>query len=193
MNFDDHVAFRSFSTAVRFKGRVALSSQTHGFLSVFRHQAKQRRYTLPKDIILYRAVCHYDAEELPDGGLDIRPASEDRIRPKAELVTDGRVNPKGIAYLYLASSIDTAISEVRPWLDEGISVAHFRTTREFSVVNLSKMQGQSSLSLLNRAGFAGGLLTLVTLPWLQFPALRSSWPRLLWAGCSRSARGGGGC
>lgn len=148
MNFDDHMAFRSFSTAVRFKGRFALSSQTQDFLRVFRHQAKQRRYTLPENVILYRAVCHYDEVELPDGGLDIRPASEDRIRPKAELVTEGRANPKGIAYLYLASSIDTAISEVRPWLDEGISVAHFRTIREFSVVDLSKMHGQSSLSLL---------------------------------------------
>lgn len=39
--------------------------------------------------------------------------------PPAHLATSGRANPFGISYLYMASSIDTAISEVRPF-NEGV-------------------------------------------------------------------------
>ena len=44
---------------------------------------------------------------------------------------------------------------------------------------------------VNRARFSGGWLTLVKRPWLQFPELHRSWPRLLPAGVSRLARAGG--
>lgn len=148
MNFEDRHAFYRFSNSVRFKGRFALSHEAQDFLKVFRHQAHKRMTTLARNSTLYRAVNHYDEFELPDGSMDIKPASEGRLRPNPELVSEGRVSPKGIAYLYLASSIDTAISEVRPWLDESISVAYFRTTREFSLVDLSKNHGQWSMSLL---------------------------------------------
>jgi hypothetical protein len=148
LNFEDRHAFHRFSSAVRLIGRFALSQQTQDFLRVFRHQARARMTELPVNSTLYRAVSDYNEVELPDGGLDIWPASEDRIRPKPELVSDGRVNPRGIAYLYLASSIDTAISEVRPWMGEGISVAYFRTTRAFSLVDLSKNHGKWGMSLL---------------------------------------------
>ena len=46
---------------------------------------------------------------------------------------------------------------------------------------------------VNRAGFAGGWLRLVTRRCLQFPLPRRSWPLLRLAGYFRWARGGGGC
>jgi len=43
--------------------------------------------------------------------------------PPNEKVSDGRGNPKGISYLYTANSIETAIYEVRPYLEDKITVA----------------------------------------------------------------------
>lgn len=149
LDFRDYTAFQTFSYSVRFHGRFALSSEAQHFLKVFRHQAQKRRATLPTNVNLFRAVRHYEEVETVEGGLDIRPASEERLRPKPQLVTDGRVNPRGIACLYLASSIDTAISEVRPWLDELLSVGYFRPKRAFMLVDLSEGHGKWGLQHLS--------------------------------------------
>ncbi len=155
MGFKRWTSYRDFSYAVRFKGRFALGQETQRFVQVFREQAKRRAERLPRGATLFRVVRDHVEIELPDGGFDIRGVSEDRIRPKAEYASDGRINPKGIPCLYLASSIDTAISEVRPWLDELVSVALFRTDRDFNLVDLSKNHGGSALGLLTFAQLCG--------------------------------------
>lgn len=48
---------------------------------------------------------------------------EDIGAPPIDRVTGGRLNPKGISYLYAATDIDTAISEIRPWIGATISLA----------------------------------------------------------------------
>jgi len=52
--------------------------------------------------------------------------------------SEGRANPRGIAYLYLASDKDTACAEARPWKGALMSVAFFKTKRELKVVDCSK-------------------------------------------------------
>ena len=51
------------------------------------------------------------------------PDSEDRMRPNAKKVIDGRANRSGVAVLYAASDIATAISEIRPWNNVLITVS----------------------------------------------------------------------
>jgi len=46
-------------------------------------------------------------------------------QPSEKLVTNGRANPAGIPYLYLASDIATAISEIRPHTGEKVCIAEF--------------------------------------------------------------------
>lgn len=48
-------------------------------------------------------------------------------KPPAKLVSNGRANPHGIPYLYLASNIKTAISEIRGHKGEVVTVAEFQT------------------------------------------------------------------
>jgi RES domain-containing protein len=148
MRFGNWRAYSQFSDGVRYKGRFALGPNAQWFLDVFRHQAQARRRKLAAGTTLFRAVCHHDEVLLSDGTIDIRPAIEDRIRPKADKVSDGRVNAKGITCLYLASSIDTAVSEIRPWLGELVSVATFRTNRAYSLVDLSEHHGSFGVSRL---------------------------------------------
>lgn len=60
-----------------------------------------------------------------------------RMIPLREKAKEGRANPKGIPYLYLASNTSTAIAEMRPWIGEYISIAHFETIRRLKLIQLT--------------------------------------------------------
>lgn len=57
--------------------------------------------------------------------------------PPADKVGNGRANPAGITYLYLASNPETAMSEVRPFKGATITVGQFHCTKEIGIVDLS--------------------------------------------------------
>jgi hypothetical protein len=59
------------------------------------------------------------------------------MKPKAEYVGDGRVNPRGIPVLYLASNSATAVAEVRPWVGSYVSLAQFKVMRDCNVIDCS--------------------------------------------------------
>lgn len=56
--------------------------------------------------------------------------------PPAASATAGRANPAGIAYLYLASTPETAVSEMRPHVGDHLTVGTFRLRRQLQVVDL---------------------------------------------------------
>ncbi len=57
-------------------------------------------------------------------------------KPPKNLVLNGRANPIGIPYLYLSSSIDTAISEVRGHKGEVVTVAEFQMKSKLELADL---------------------------------------------------------
>jgi hypothetical protein len=67
----------------------------------------------------------------------------ERMVPKAECVGDGRINPRGIPCLYLATTAGAAISEMRPWVGEYITLAQFKTVSDCLVVDCSLSTMQS--------------------------------------------------
>jgi hypothetical protein len=72
-----------------------------------------------------------------DTTLEDYPFSVERMKPLAGRAREGRANPKGIPYLYLATRRDTAVAEVRPWKGGAVSVGQFRATRQLILVNTS--------------------------------------------------------
>ena len=48
---------------------------------------------------------------------------EDLGVPPLDKIIGGRLNPKAISHLYVATLIETAVSEVRPWIGATVSVA----------------------------------------------------------------------
>lgn len=52
--------------------------------------------------------------------------AEINMPPLSVIQNVGRVNPKGIAYFYLANNVETAISEVRPEISSRVTVGKFR-------------------------------------------------------------------
>ena len=57
-------------------------------------------------------------------------------KPGKNLATNGRANPIGIPYLYVASSIETAISEVRGYKGEVVTIAEFKIISRLELVDL---------------------------------------------------------
>ena len=60
---------------------------------------------------------------------------EEMGAPPQQMVSHGRANPAGIPYLYLASTPETAVSEVRPQTGEIASVADFLVPTRISISN----------------------------------------------------------
>ena len=56
--------------------------------------------------------------------------------PPKRLATQGRANPAGIPYLYLASTPETAVSEIRPHTGELASVASFKLKGNLKFIDL---------------------------------------------------------
>ena len=63
--------------------------------------------------------------------------SPERMKPNSRVAREGRANSSGIPVLYLATTEETAIAEVRPWVGSKISVAQFRVVRDLLTVDLT--------------------------------------------------------
>lgn len=60
--------------------------------------------------------------------------------PKPAIANDGRFNRKGTSYLYLASSMDTAINEIRPSVGHYVSIGRFKINREVKIIDFTKLE-----------------------------------------------------
>jgi hypothetical protein len=63
------------------------------------------------------------------------------MKPQVDRAKEGRANAKGIRCLYLATSVNNAIAEVRPWIGSFVSVGEFRLTRTVQLVDCTLEQG----------------------------------------------------
>ncbi|MGR3175822.1 MAG: RES family NAD+ phosphorylase [Candidatus Scalindua sp.] len=57
-------------------------------------------------------------------------------KPPKNLVSNGRANPIGIPYLYVASSIDTAISEIRGHKSEVVTIVEYQMKSNLELADL---------------------------------------------------------
>jgi RES domain-containing protein len=100
-----------------------------------------REQFFPAGSKLWRAQLGSDWDDVETEGRIViaqipGPLAPERMKPRRNEAIEGRVNPRGIPCLYLATRRDTAIAEVRPWLDAHVSVALFETIRELTIVNV---------------------------------------------------------
>jgi RES domain-containing protein len=147
-------SWRSFSEFWRStirKHRYIRPSEIEDFLQTVLSTSKARETTIQAGRIFWRAQLGYevkpyyqDGEYIDDLPVPYRP---ERMKPLCGESVEGRVNPKGIPYLYLASHRDTALSEVRPWIGALISVAQFKTVRKLKVINCSSTEARHIIYL----------------------------------------------
>ena len=64
------------------------------------------------------------------------PFPPEQMKPYEGMQTEGRANPRGMPYLYLSTSVEAVIGEVRPWVGAYVTVAKFAVTRPLKLINL---------------------------------------------------------
>lgn len=156
--------YQEFANAVRSKRRFIHSEEVAAFLHAVSNANKDREAALTAGTTLWRAQTgSREWQRSDDSGhewVEDAPFPPERMIPPIRNPLEGRINPRGIAYLYLATDRKTAISEVRPWSGSLVSVAVFETTRDLRLVDCSKNHGK-----------AGGWSYLLDIPENQWDKL----------------------
>jgi hypothetical protein len=133
--------YSRFAFSVTQKARYVHEEEVRKFLATVIATSEARRDSIEKEAILWRAQRGYEWRMEHEGEeyeFEVPCAfSPDRMIPKGEFVGDGRVNPKGIPCLYLSTTADTAMAEVRPWMGSNLSLAQFKVMRDLAIVNCS--------------------------------------------------------
>lgn len=70
------------------------------------------------------------------------------LPPPPEKAIAGRANPKGISYTYLSEDELTPIYEVRPTINQIVSIAKFKTTKKLKIYDLSSHKTNEIFPLL---------------------------------------------
>jgi hypothetical protein len=141
--FRDPAAYLCFSFHVQEKNRYIHNQDTVRFLNAVRETIKNREKYFPKDTKFWRArlgSAKSEGVKFHDKAYAQKdvPYPPKEMKPVAGKAIEGRVNPKGIPCLYLATNIQTAIQEVRPWLNAKITVAKFQTVKNLRLVDCSR-------------------------------------------------------
>jgi len=137
--FRSHNSYRAFARSITRTRRYVHDEDTLAFPDALRAQARRRVETIRANAALWRAQLGYSLQPWHEGDeyIDDLPAPHPPLRmsPLTDRAREGRANPKGIPYLYLATNRDTALAEVRPWIGSHVSVAQFRILRPLRLVN----------------------------------------------------------
>ncbi|MCG2712307.1 MAG: RES family NAD+ phosphorylase [Candidatus Omnitrophica bacterium] len=106
--------------------------------------AEDREAFLEQGSMFWRARTSKIPRVTEDGAIDSDSyTAEEMSACQEEDTKDGRANPTGISYLYLAENIETAIAEIRPYIGDKITAASFVLSRKIKIVDIR--QGAPSL------------------------------------------------
>jgi hypothetical protein len=138
--------YRSFARSVKFKYRYIRNTKDDDFLRAVRFTAKGRIIPLSAEWQFWRAQRAYregTIEQWYDEDKTVtiqaaNPYPPERMKPRSNQGSEGRVNPKGIPCLYGATSPTIAIAEVRPWKGELVSVGTFSLRRDVKIIECLK-------------------------------------------------------
>lgn len=149
--FDSWQSFRTFEWTVKTQNRYFRDVEIENFLQTILETSGNRKRKLPKDKYLWRAqlghgwMPYYQEEEYI---ADIpAPYPPERMTPLINEAAEGRANPKGIPHLYTATTKETAMAEVRPWLGSSVSVGQFKTRKDMVLIDCSVHHDRTSLYL----------------------------------------------
>ena len=132
--------FHNFAHAVRHSARFIHGPQVSDFLDTLQQTSSQRRRSLSKGTFLWRAQFGSATKECEQDDVvwdEAVPYSSARMKPLPHSAQEGRVNPKGIPCLYLATDKETAMAESRPWIGCTISAGQFRIARDLTLIDFS--------------------------------------------------------
>ena len=144
-------AYRRFAERLRHQSRYIRTPEDEEFLQAVLRTSKNRVTELQKGRVLWRAQLGHGLTPLCTGGQHAgdRPCAlpYERMKPLERRATEGRANPKGIPVLYLSTCRETAMSEVRPWVDSLVSCARFEIMRTVKIVEFTVLSKRTRIFL----------------------------------------------
>ena len=143
-NPDDWQGFNKYLSE---NNRFILSDYWKEFVDEIIRTAQKRTKVLEKGKSLVRARIGTSWIEFDDGDEQPYPISpHEMCHPPKNMAIAGRSNSKGIPCLYLATRIDTAVAEVRPWIGSEVTIGSFKVLSDLSLVDTSGDKPKSALS-----------------------------------------------
>ncbi|HQW57751.1 MAG TPA: RES family NAD+ phosphorylase [Gammaproteobacteria bacterium] len=143
--FLDPEDWEKFSNYLLNNNRFILSDYWEKFVDTIVNTAHKRTKTLKKNKILYRARIGSSFIELEDGDTEFSPIHPENMgSPPVEYAKAGRLNPERIPYLYLATTIETAVAEVRPWIKSNITIGYFKIDSDLKILDTSHDEYKST-------------------------------------------------
>lgn len=142
--FESWRSYENFAHAVKRKSRYIRDGRAQTFLDTVLATSGVRKKTVRAGRIFWRAQQGngWRTESHDDIGIEVpAPLESRRMKPLVDSAREGRVNPKGIPCLYLATDKDTAMAEVRPWLGLYVSVGQFKVSGDLVVMDCSVLHG----------------------------------------------------
>lgn len=138
MPFHSSDAYCRYECSVLHNLRYIHEESVSEFLRAVQETSASRARTLLAGSVLWRAQQGHwwrlENEGQPDEMKIASAFAPERMKPIPEKVADGRVNPRGIAHLYLSTDQNTACAEVRPWLGSYVSLGQFQTKCDLRII-----------------------------------------------------------
>lgn len=146
-NFPSWQSYQEFARRVRLESRYFRDPISTSFCeTVIATSAKRKRRLKAGTTLCRSQVGEYEG---PATNSDLDNNDQPfallppRMTPLKNRAFEGRANPKGIPYLYLATDTATAIAESRAGKSAAISVGNFRVTHDLVVVDCSVESSES--------------------------------------------------
>jgi RES domain-containing protein len=135
--FKSHRSYQDFAFSVGRCWRYLRTDDDDSFIEAVLATSHGKGQEVPAGETLWRAQVGYALHKLDKVEV---PLSPERMKPPADWLLEGRapegrINPKGIPFLYAATHMQTAIGEVRPSLGALVSVVNLRTSRGIRLIN----------------------------------------------------------
>ena len=138
VTFKSEYAPWDFAQEAKTKQRYFFSPKSQEFLAAVAETSVSRISIIKQGYRVWRAQVGAVWQYGGAGRWFYVPLPEERMFPLRDRATEGRVNPKGMPCLYVATTREAAMSEVRPWIGSRISVALMETTRDLKIMDCSK-------------------------------------------------------
>lgn len=139
--FENPTDWYVFCKYLTIENRYVLTPRWEKFIKAIIETSHKRVYILKEGTKLARARIGVKEvqNQKYDFLLDTVPLPPDEMgAPPSEEAKDGRINPDGISYLYLANNKETAIAEARPWVGAEVSVGYFTILKDRRLINTSQ-------------------------------------------------------
>ncbi len=130
-----------FCLLLQYVNRYHLNTEQERIVDLLINTAHERSDTLDRSLFRARLGLKEIVKNKQNGTVTVEyvpiPCGEMGIPPYS-LNTEGRINPRGISYLYLSKDWKTAVAELRPWPEAELTVGTFVLKSEIKVLDVSK-------------------------------------------------------